>query len=70
MKKISWYSRREVALYLFPSSSAPLAVARLRRWLLSDPSLLSALRKKGYRSGMHHFSPAVRQVLIDYIGKG
>lgn len=55
-------SRREVAQKCFEAKSPEVAVARLSRWINTDPQFLAELKASGYRPRVRFFSP--RQVLI------
>ena len=55
--------RKDIASKIFPASTATISVARLNRWIHSDPILLSCLIKAGYRKGSQWFTPKVIRVL-------
>lgn len=52
----------QLAMAYFPNIKRTSSVARMRRWIQSDPMLLKALRKAGYRKGQHVLT--LRQVGI------
>ena len=57
-------SRQEMAKLIFPDySTTAAAVARLGRWINSDPEVLRALNANGYRKGVHWFTPRIIRVL-------
>ena len=57
-----WATKRDLAAYYFPARRPEVSVAALRRWILSDTTLLKDLRVAGYRPYSRYFTP--RQVNI------
>lgn len=62
----------ELAQRYFPSTSRDSSVRRLRRWLQADSHLYDALRRAGYRSHQHYFTPrqveVFRRIMGEYVG--
>lgn len=62
--------RADVAQNCFPESKPKVAVARLSRWINTDPEMLGELRRAGYKPHTHYFPPKVVNVLVSYMGIG
>lgn len=59
--------RREVAMLCFEAPSPAVAVARLGRWIRTDPQLLYELEACGYRPRLRYFTPKQVRVLRRYL---
>jgi len=62
-----WMLRRQVALQCFDATCPEVAVARLARWINSDPQLHDALVSVGYRPRLRRFSPNMVRILRCYL---
>lgn len=60
--------RRTLAERYFPESHGRVAVARMRRWIDTDPQLRDELKKAGYTTYVHRLAPPVVAVLDKYLG--
>ena len=58
---------RVVAAEVFPDSTVRNAMHRLRRFIATDPELLSRLESVGYRTTRHWLSPSMRMILDEYL---
>ena len=63
-----WVYRRELAMSYFPDTKDRVAVARLTRWIMTDPQFHEELVRKGYRPGIRTFSPRIMRVFRKYMG--
>ena len=59
--------RSDVAMQCFEGSTPAVAVARLRRWMRSDPEMWNELRSAGYRPYSRRFPPEQVSVLRRYL---
>ena len=59
--------RRDVAMQCFEGSTPAVAVARLRRWMRSDPEMWNELQSAGYRPYSRRFTPEQVSVLRRYL---
>jgi hypothetical protein len=62
-----WKTRRELAVEYFPAADERVAVARLHRWIVSDPHLLADLHRRGYRHRQRAFTPLQVKVFRRYL---
>lgn len=65
--RCKWTTRQRVATEYFETEDAKLAVARLRRWINTDPEMRAALYENGYRPRMRRFPPAVTRVIRKFL---
>ncbi len=61
-------TRRQVACQCFSDSRPEIAVARLRRWVHSDPEMRRDMQRAGYRPYSRRFTPKQVDVLRRYFG--
>ena len=63
-----WITRRDLAVAYFPGTTKKVAVARLNRWIATDPEFRTALQRHGYRSRIRSFSPSIVNVFRRFLG--
>lgn len=66
--RAAYVARRAIATYYFESPTPETAVARMRRWINSDPELRAALEKAGYRPRQRYFTHRQIRVFRRFFG--
>ena len=62
------YTKQELALLYFPSSSPEVASAHLMRWIRRIPDLMQKLRESGYGKFDKEFTPLQVSHIFYFLG--
>lgn len=63
------YSKNELALAYLPQLSPHSAVAHLRLWIRTHPTLLQELYRHGYTDRSRIFTPIQCELIFKYLGR-
>ena len=63
------YTKQELALLYFPSTSPVVASAHLMRWIQRNPDLMTKLRESGYGKNTKEFTPMQVSHIFYFLGE-
>ncbi|MDC7150654.1 DUF4248 domain-containing protein [Parabacteroides johnsonii] len=67
--KIAAYSLKELGGMYFPNSSARSGSLQLKRWIVINTRLSTALRESGYVNGQRYLTPRQVGLIFEYLGE-